>query len=212
MKKATVSKKMSKVKKESLIDDSRSAAPPPDVIEVEVSELDDTSIASSSVELLDTNSPPRTLKMSNILSPEASPSPTSRQYYDPLEKLQSSTLTVPEGVTDIYLDKDRKPSSPDYLKEYVQYMWYMENDIVVRPNIERRKVPCSTVTVDMRRVLVDWMFDISQEYHAQPTTLYLSVTLLDRALDKLAVRREKFQLLGCVCFLIAAKIEEVQVM
>jgi hypothetical protein len=56
---------------------------------------------------------------------------------------------------------------------------------------------------------VDWLVDIAEEFKLQRATLYLSVRLLDRALDVLPMRREKLQLLGCACVLIAAKLEEV---
>lgn len=180
-------------------------APAPVSIEV----LDDD--RASSTESTDTDSPPRTLKLADVLSGESispsSVSERSKQYYDPLEYLSPAILAIPEGIIDIYATNEKQ--CPDYLISYVHYLWCMENDVAMRPNMERRKVPGGTVTADMRRCLVDWMFDIAQEYNAQPTTLYLSVTLLDRALDKMAVRRSKLQLLGCACFLIAAKIEEV---
>jgi hypothetical protein len=181
----------------------------PDVISVDspLSAEDETS-------RVDPDTPPRSMKLASVLDQEEESSPMTassgrKQYHDPLEHMDSMSSAIPDDVINIYDNDSSGHRAPDYLASYVHYIWCMEKDIAIRPNMERRKVPCATVTVEMRRCLVDWMFDISQEYRAQTTTLYLSVALLDRALDSLAVRREKLQLLGCACFLIAAKIEEV---
>jgi hypothetical protein len=192
----------------------------PDVISVD-SPDDQLSSSSSSSSLsaedgtsrVDPDTPPRSMKLASVLDQEDSSPMTAssgrKQYHDPLEHMDSMSSAIPDDVINIYDNDSSGHRAPDYLASYVHYIWCMEKDIAIRPNMERRKVPCATVTVEMRRCLVDWMFDISQEYRAQTTTLYLSVALLDRALDSLAVRREKLQLLGCACFLIAAKIEEV---
>lgn len=39
-------------------------------------------------------------------------------------------------------------------------------------------------------------------------TTHLTVSLLDRCLSVMVVRRDHLQLLGCVCLLISAKLEE----
>eukprot|EP00953_Heterococcus_sp_UTEX-ZZ885_P001783 1484-Heterococcus_DN1.PRE.1 len=60
----------------------------------------------------------------------------------------------------------------------------------------------------MRSTLVDWLVEVCAEYKLQPGTLYLVVDLLDRCLSLFAVPRDRLQLLGCACLLVAAKFEE----
>jgi cyclin A len=65
------------------------------------------------------------------------------------------------------------------------------------------------VNQNMRSVLVDWLVDVSEEYHLVPETLYISVNFVDRFLSKINVIRSKLQLVGVTCMLLAAKYEEI---
>lgn len=60
------------------------------------------------------------------------------------------------------------------------------------------------VTVNMRGVLVDWLVEVSDEYKLHSETLYLAVSYLDRYLSVCSVNRQKLQLIGVSCMLIAA--------
>ena len=62
----------------------------------------------------------------------------------------------------------------------------------------------------MRCILVDWLTEVSEEYRLQPVTFFLAVRYMDTVLRYLPLKRTQFQLLGCVCILIASKIEETQ--
>ena len=66
------------------------------------------------------------------------------------------------------------------------------------------------LTDTMRNVLLEWLSDVSAEYRMQSSTYFLSIRLLDRVLKLLPIRRTKFQLLGCACLMIAAKLEEME--
>jgi len=66
------------------------------------------------------------------------------------------------------------------------------------------------ITEQMRTVLLEWLNDVATEYKMQTSTYFLAVRLLDRILKLLPMRRSKFQLLGCACLMIAAKLEEVE--
>jgi len=122
---------------------------------------------------------------------------------------------LPEGVVDIHAAKSddsaasRAGAGGEYMRGFVAYLWRADIAGHHVPNGERRKVPQATVTADMRHCLVDWLVDISQEFKLQQSTVFAAVNLLDRALDVIPVRRERLQLLGCACVLIATKLEEV---
>jgi transcription initiation factor TFIIIB Brf1 subunit/transcription initiation factor TFIIB len=61
----------------------------------------------------------------------------------------------------------------------------------------------------MREILIDWLIEVHLKFKLHSETLYLTVNLLDRFLEKRAVDRKKLQLVGCTAMLLAAKYEEV---
>ena len=64
-------------------------------------------------------------------------------------------------------------------------------------------------TASQRVILLDWHTEVAEEYHISSEGLHLAARLLDRALVALPhVSRNTFQLLGCACMLVAAKLTE----
>lgn len=82
---------------------------------------------------------------------------------------------------------------------------------------ELNRRPCSNfmetvqrdITQSMRGILVDWLVEVSEEYKLVPDTLYLTVHLIDWFLSQNYIERQKLQLLGITCMLIASKYEEI---
>jgi cyclin B len=68
----------------------------------------------------------------------------------------------------------------------------------------------SDVNQRMRNILVDWLVDVHRKFKLFPSTLFLTLNLLDRYLSKKKnMHRTKLQLLGCVCLWIASKYHEI---
>lgn len=65
------------------------------------------------------------------------------------------------------------------------------------------------ITENMRAVLVDWLVEVHLKFKLTPETLYLTVNLLDRYIEKRRVSRDSLQLLGVAAMLLAAKYEEI---
>ena len=65
------------------------------------------------------------------------------------------------------------------------------------------------ISMSMRRILVDWIIEVAEEYKLVPETLFLSVAYTDMCLQQLPISRSKLQLLGITCVFIAAKYEEI---
>ncbi|KAE8728860.1 Cyclin-A2-1 [Hibiscus syriacus] len=65
------------------------------------------------------------------------------------------------------------------------------------------------ITQSMRGILVDWLVEVSEEYKLVPDTLYLTVHLIDWFLSRNYIERQRLQLLGITCMLIASKYEEI---
>jgi G2/mitotic-specific cyclin-B, other len=61
----------------------------------------------------------------------------------------------------------------------------------------------------MRSILVDWLVEVHLKFKLVPETLYLTVNLIDRFLEKEEVSRPRLQLVGVTSLLIASKYEEI---
>ncbi|GMP94710.1 hypothetical protein CsSME_00044059 [Camellia sinensis var. sinensis] len=99
---------------------------------------------------------------------------------------QMCSLYAPDIYNNLrVMELDRRPS--------VNYMEMLQQDI--NPN--------------MRGILIDWLVEVSEEYRLVPDTLYLTVNLIDRFLSQNHIEKQKLQLLGVACMLIASKYEEI---
>ena len=65
------------------------------------------------------------------------------------------------------------------------------------------------INASMREILVDWLIEVHLKFKLLPETLYLTVNLIDRYLEKQNVLRNKLQLVGVTAMLIASKYDEV---
>jgi hypothetical protein len=61
----------------------------------------------------------------------------------------------------------------------------------------------------MRAILVDWLVEVHLKFKLVPETLYLTINLIDRYLEREEVSRPKLQLVGVTSLLIASKYEEI---
>jgi cyclin B len=61
----------------------------------------------------------------------------------------------------------------------------------------------------MRAILVDWLIEVHYKFKLLPETLFLTVNLIDRYLEKEIIHRTKLQLVGVTAMLIASKYEEI---
>lgn len=61
----------------------------------------------------------------------------------------------------------------------------------------------------MRSILVDWLVEVHLKFKLVPESLYLTVNLIDRYLERQQVHRSKLQLVGVTAMLIACKYEEI---
>ena len=61
----------------------------------------------------------------------------------------------------------------------------------------------------MRSILVDWLVEVHLKFKLVPETLYLTINLIDRYLERQEVSRPRLQLVGVTSLLIASKYEEI---
>ncbi|EPS69458.1 hypothetical protein M569_05308, partial [Genlisea aurea] len=78
-----------------------------------------------------------------------------------------------------------------------------------RPFIDYMETVQREVNKDMRGILIDWLVEVSEAYKLVPDTLYLTTNLIDRYLSENYMEKQKLELLGLTCMLIASKYEEI---
>ncbi|KAL8167208.1 hypothetical protein V2J09_008707 [Rumex salicifolius] len=78
-----------------------------------------------------------------------------------------------------------------------------------RPSIDFMEKIQQDINASMRSILIDWLVEVSEEYRLVPDTLYLTVNYVDRYLSGNSMNRQRLQLLGVACMMIAAKFEEI---
>ena len=65
------------------------------------------------------------------------------------------------------------------------------------------------INPSMRSILVDWLVEVADEYSLTSETLFLTLNYLDRYLGLKLVKRNRLQLVGITCMLVASKYEEI---
>ncbi|KAF9616823.1 hypothetical protein IFM89_032673 [Coptis chinensis] len=82
-------------------------------------------------------------------------------------------------------------------------------ELIRRPTSNFMETMQRDITQTMRGILIDWLVEVTEEYKLTSDTLYLTVYLIDRFLSHNYIVRQKLQLLGITCMLIASKYEEI---
>ena len=65
------------------------------------------------------------------------------------------------------------------------------------------------INAKMRAALIDWLVEVHSEFKLVAETLYLTVSLIDRYLEREQIPKNKLQLVGVTAMFIASKYEEV---
>ncbi|KAF8410142.1 hypothetical protein HHK36_002664 [Tetracentron sinense] len=118
--------------------------------------------------------------------------------------------------------KDQKTELPDidatsndpqmcapYASDIYTYLHSIETEEKRRPLPDYIEQVQKNVTANMRGILVDWLVEVAEEYKLVSDTLYLTVSYIDRFLSSHVLNKQRLQLLGVSCMLIAAKYEEI---
>ncbi|GMY06700.1 cyclin-A1-1-like [Fagus crenata] len=78
-----------------------------------------------------------------------------------------------------------------------------------RPSTDFMEKVQKDINASMRAILIDWLVEVAEEYRLVPDTLYLTVNYIDRYLSGNLMNRQRLQLLGVACMMIASKYEEI---
>ncbi|KAG8065781.1 hypothetical protein GUJ93_ZPchr0004g38949 [Zizania palustris] len=139
---------------------------------------------------------------------------------DLLESRESlDDITVDETERDdteeeeFMMDIDSVDSgNPLAATEYVEemYKFYRENEETscVQPDYMSSQ---EDINEKMRAILIDWLIEVHYKFDLMDETLFLTVNIIDRFLEKQVVPRKELQLVGVTAMFLACKYEEVSV-
>ncbi|KAL4577766.1 hypothetical protein LXL04_013879 [Taraxacum kok-saghyz] len=96
----------------------------------------------------------------------------------------------------------------EYVEDLYAHYRKMENCSLVSPDYMTQQFD---INEKMRAILIDWLIEVHHKFDLQHETLFLTVNLIDRFLEKQSVIRKNLQLVGLVAMLLACKYEEVSV-
>ncbi|XP_062022599.1 cyclin-A1-1-like [Rosa rugosa] len=89
------------------------------------------------------------------------------------------------------------------------YKHLRASEVKKRPSTDYMDKIQKDINPSMRAILVDWLVEVAEEYRLVPDTLYLTVNYIDRYLSGNPMNRQRLQLLGVACMMIASKYEEI---
>ncbi|GMH23257.1 hypothetical protein Nepgr_025100 [Nepenthes gracilis] len=114
-----------------------------------------------------------------------------------------------ETEKDIDAVSDDPQMCPAYVADIYEYLRSMEMEAKRRPLPNYMEKVQNDISTNMRGILVDWLVEVAEEYKLIPDTLYLAISYIDRYLSVNSINRQRLQLLGVSCMLIASKYEEI---
>ena len=117
----------------------------------------------------------------------------------------SLTLKEPSKQHDI-LFNPRPQLCEEYITEIFEHLKEIEFNHL--PNSSYMKSQ-TDINEKMRAILIDWLVEVHLKFKLLPETLFLTVNLIDRYLEKKQILRNKLQLVGVTAMLIACKYEEI---
>jgi G2/mitotic-specific cyclin-B, other len=129
------------------------------------------------------------------------------------QTIPGRSRTFGTDLTNVNLSS--KPCKSDvknlkYLNEYIvdiyENLHQTEADFLPRPGYMSIQL---NINEKMRAILIDWLVEVHHKFKLSEETLFLTVNILDRYLEKTQVDRENLQLVGISSMLIACKYEEI---
>lgn len=90
----------------------------------------------------------------------------------------------------------------EYVSEIFNHLKNTELEFIAQPGYMKRQ---PDINEKMRAILIDWLVEVHLKFKLYPETLYLTVNLIDRYLEKEEVLRQHLQLVGVTAMLIASK-------
>ena len=101
--------------------------------------------------------------------------------------------------------KGDTPSNHHYQLQLYSALINHENTCTVNPNYMLHQ---TEINHKMRAILIDWLVNVHSKYQLHSNTLFLTVSFIDRYLEKVVVTMRMLQLVGVSAMLVACRYEE----
>ncbi|KAI3522450.1 hypothetical protein L1887_00220 [Cichorium endivia] len=120
---------------------------------------------------------------------------------------KSTSIIVAASNDEPILDIDSKHKDPQMCSLYAAELYnnLRVSELKWRSSADYMQTVQQDITQEMRGILIDWLVEVCEEYRLASETLYLTVTLIDRCLSKMYIEKQRLQLLGITCMLIASR-------
>ena len=121
--------------------------------------------------------------------------------------IKFSSFVLPDNVEDIDInDHTNVLLAPGFSNDIYMYLYHLEEKFKLQSDFLQAQ---QQMNYKMRARLVDWIIAVHHKFKLLPETLYLTIAIMDRFLEKVSVVKDKVQLVGLTAFFIACKYEEI---
>ncbi|XP_062176696.1 G2/mitotic-specific cyclin-2-like [Alnus glutinosa] len=129
---------------------------------------------------------------------------------DEVDRMEEDEM---EDVEDLVIDIDSSDLKDplavvEYIDDIFAYYRKTEKSSCVSPDYMALQFDLNE---KMRAILIDWLIEVHYKFQLMQETLFLTVNLIDRFLERQTISRKKLQLVGVTAMLLACKYEEVSV-
>lgn len=101
--------------------------------------------------------------------------------------------------------------NPQYIAEFAQDVFVsmieMEKNYLI-DNDYLKKIQ-TEIKDTSRGFLVEWIIDVNRKFRLLSETLYVTISIIDRFLSKVNIKKSQLHMLGVASILIASKYEEI---
>lgn len=135
----------------------------------------------------------------------------NRMAEDDVDMEEADDTSLEDSVAEMSLsvdsaDADDPQAVSEYISDIMAHLHSQEGLRAPSPNYMSKQ---TDINPKMREILIDWLVEVHLKFKLRSETLYLTVNIIDRFLERRGVSRTKLQLVGCAAMLIAAKYEEI---
>ncbi|XP_048746879.2 G2/mitotic-specific cyclin-B3-like [Ostrea edulis] len=119
--------------------------------------------------------------------------------------LEEEKEIVPESVEDVDTENLQDTAQCALYAPFI-FRYYKERELkfMVPMYMDSQ----STLTTNMRSILVDWLVEVQENFELNHETLYLAVKLVDTYLSLQPIPKENLQLVGAASLFISCKFDE----
>lgn len=94
----------------------------------------------------------------------------------------------------------------EYIDDIFEHLKEIEYDHLAKSNYMTKQ---NDINERMRGILLDWLIEVHLKFKLLPETMFLTVNIIDRFLEKVNINRTRLQLVGVAAMFIACKYEEI---